>query len=160
MNKITKQEMILAILFAAIGLILTTKSFLTFDSGLTPIQGLIVYYIILFSLIIIMTKVGLSVAHIEIKQASQTIGLILIMISFFIVTNSENQYIQYATMGTYDGASPLFYHTEDAVVYYFYNTTLGVQSIALLRILTFVITPFILTLLGGYLVTKPKLNLL
>jgi len=158
--QLTKEEFLLAVLLALCGLIFSAKSWLVYMADLTPMQGFGIYYLILFIATLALSKLGFSVFNVKISDLSQILGLLLITFSFFVVFNWENPYVQYETMGDFDGASPAFYGSEDAVTWYFYTNTLGITDTDQARILTFVVTPFALTLLGGYLVAKPKLNLL
>lgn len=157
--EITKQEIIFAIVLAICGYIFTMTDWLKFLGRSTPLQGFLIYYGIIFVAMLILARYGLAFSP-KIKDVHQVIGVVLILFAFFLVFNWENPYVQYVTMGHLDGASPAFYGTEDGVTWDFWYTFMGVTNLEYARLLSFVFTPFILSLLGGYLAAKPKLNLL
>ena len=76
----------------------------------------------------------------------------MITFAFFILVDWTSPYIQYITGRKAEDVSPIFYQDEDGATYSFWNTIIKVNDIEQLRILTFVITPFLLALIGGLLV--------
>ena len=154
--KITKEEKILITILALAGFFFSSKKWLMFLDESNPITGLIIYYFIIFISFFFLSKLGLSLFKIEVKKTTQIIGIVLITFSFFIVFNWESQWVQYVTKGDVSSASSIFFQSEDGATFYFWNTILKI-GMNTSRILTFVVTPIILTLLGSYLVIKPQL---
>ncbi len=157
--KITAREWTLAVIFGAIGFIISMRSVLLFMGGLNPVLGFLIYYGIITIFLLVLSKLGLVIFDIKIKSFLQIIGTTLILFSFFILFNWENQYVQYVTTGSLDGASQMFYQSEDGVTWYLWSLLFGVGNLPLLRILTFIITPAFLSALGGLLIgEKVKIN--
>jgi hypothetical protein len=68
--------------------------------------------------------------------------------------NWENPYVQIVTTGSFEGASPVFYQSEDGVAWWAWSQLLPTANVETLRLLAFVFTPFILCLIGGLLVSE------
>ena len=153
-SDITVKEILLAIIFAIMGFLLTTKSWLLFLNGLSPIQGLIVYYVIMYSSLFILSQLGLIIWKFNIKSPLQVLGATMIVFAFFIVVDWESQYVQYITNADMSGASAVFYQSEDGATFYLWNTVLGISNIDVARLLTYVFTPFVLVLTGAVFVSK------
>lgn len=149
---ITAKEFYLAIAFAIIGFLLTTRLFLNTLEGLNLFLGFIVYYSIIFLTIFILSKLDLVIFGLKIENFSQKIGLIFITFSFFILVNLESPYVNIVTHGTAENVSNIYFMSEDGLVWGFWS--LMFNNVTLLRVLTFMVTPFILTLLGGLLVSE------
>ena len=149
--ELTSKEFALAIVLAFMGFTFSTRQWLLFLSGLSPLEGLIIYYIILYASLYVLSRLDLVVLGIKIKEPLQTFGLLLITFAFFITVNFENPYVQLVTMGNTQGASPVFYGSEDGAVWFLVSQF--VSDIWLCRMLTFVVTPFLLTILGCLLVS-------
>src|SRR5437588_9512502 len=99
-SRLTKQEIILAFVFAGLGFLASEKSVLLFLGGLNPVQGFAFYYVILFTATFIMSKLGLTVFDVEIKRFGQVLGTVMIFFAFFLIVNWTNPYVQYVTTGT------------------------------------------------------------
>jgi len=82
------------------------------------------------------------------------IRLVLITFSFFMLVNWESGYVQIATGYPENAVSPIMVQSEDGAIWYVWSRLLPYASVEQRRILTFVITPFILTLIGGLLVSE------
>jgi hypothetical protein len=93
----------------------------------------------------------LVVFGLKIDDPVKTFGLLLITFAFFVTVNWENPYVQLVTMGTTQGASPVFYGSEDGAVWFVVSQF--VSDVWLCRMITFVAVPFLLTILGGILVS-------
>jgi len=156
---ITAEEFGLAIALGFMGYIFSTSQFLLFLNALNPIQGFIVYYIILYGVLYALAKSGLVIYKFHIQNPVQVFGVLLITFSFFVVVDWSSPYVQYITTGSLSGASNVFTNNaEDSLAWYFWTTMAGVTDLATARLLTFVLTPFVLTLLGATLVKKAKIN--
>jgi hypothetical protein len=151
--KITPKDLTLAVVFAIMGFIFSERSWIQWMNSLNPIEGLFVYYIILYTSLFILSKLTLVVFGFRITNISQTFGLLLITFAFFILVNWVNPYVQYITTGSLSGASNVFYQCEDGATWYFWNTIVGIKDIETARILTYSVTTFILTLIGAGLVS-------
>lgn len=152
--KLTIQEIGLAFAFAVIGFIFSSRSTIMFLNGLSPMQGLIVYYIILYVSLYMLSRLDLVVFGFKIKDPMQTIGLLMITFAFFICVNWENPYVQLVTKGNVENVSPVFFQAEDGAVWFVWQSVFPWLDIETLRLLTFVVTPFALALIGGFLVSE------
>jgi hypothetical protein len=157
--KITQKELSLAISIAIMGFVLSSREWILFLNSLDPVQGLFVYYVILYSSLTVLSYLGLVIFNIKIKNPIQTFGLILITFAFFITVDWESPYIQLITKGNVENASTIFYQSEDGATWYFWSNVVGVKNIETLRLLTFVLTPFLLCLIGSYLVTQVEMGI-
>lgn len=147
----------LAFIFAIMGFIFTTRTWLKTLDKLNPIYGLIIYYIIITSFVILLEYFGLVISGIKYSTSWQTIGTILIIFSFFIVVSWESCYVNTITKGNCDDVSNVYLQSEDGAVYYFWSYF--TDNLSARRILTYVVTPFILTIIGQSLITQ-KVTLL
>jgi len=152
--ELTDKEVALAVILAVMGFIFSTHQWLLFLSGLTPLEGLIIYYIILYGALYVLSQLGLVVLGIKIKEPLQTFGLLLITFAFFIVVDWESAYVQYVTTSSLQGVSPVFLQAEDGAVFWVWQQLLPTAPVETWRILTYVLTPFMLTLIGGLLASE------
>lgn len=152
--KITRDEWLLAGIFAFLGFIFTTKVWLLWLNLQSPYIGFLVYYVIVYLSLFILSKLGLVVWKLEIKKPLQVLGAVLILFSFFLIFNWENPYVQLISTGHLDGASQIFYGSEDGITWMFWTQTVGIDNIDIARILTFVLTPFVLCILAGMMLNK------
>lgn len=147
-------KILIPILFGVIGLVTTSNLYLNFINELNPIFGLIMYYIVLLFVILIVEILGLVFINIEFgyNLIYQTIGLLLIIFSFNLVTSWESCYINQTVSenNSCDGVSNIYLQSEDGAVYYFYS--LFIDNININRILTYVVTPVVLSYIGIYLI--------
>ena len=155
---ITSKEFLLAVSLAVMGLVFSMREWILYLNSLNPIQGLLIYYIILYSSLIVLSKMGLVVFNIKIKNPIQTFGLLLITFAFFIIVDWESPYVQLITKGNIEQASNVFYESEDGAIWFFWTNVVGVKDVETARWLTFVITPFILVLVGAFLVSKVEIG--
>ena len=158
---LTREELIMALVFVVLGRFFSQKSWLMWLNSLTPLQGVLVYYGILFLSLIILSHYGLAIGKIHIGNWHQVLGVIMITFAFFIIFNWENQYVQITTMGCQNAnsGSHVFYQSEDGVTFDFWYNTMH-YPLDKARLYTYEITPAILAILGGILATRPKLNIL
>lgn len=145
---ITKNEFILALSFAVAGFIMSSREVILYFDSLNPIMGLALYYVIITVAVLIFSHYGLTVSGIKIKWSAQIFGTLLIAFVFFLVFNMENPLAQYYTGRVMEGASQIFYQSEDGAIFYLWQS-LGNLTVETIRILAFVITPFVLTLVGA-----------
>jgi hypothetical protein len=152
--KLTRREIYLALVFAVIGFFLTLRGFVGWLDVLTPLAGLVVYYVLLYSAIYVLSKFGLVIFGLRIEKPLQIIGLGLITFAFFMIVNWESEYVNLVTVGTSTGVSQAYWASEDGAVWYLWYHVVGVKDIEIARLLTFVLTPFLLALGGGFLLER------
>jgi len=160
--KLTSREFMLAVSFAVIAFLVSMKEFLLFLNGLTPIQGFLVYYGIVIITLTILSYFGLVIFNIKIQKFTQVVGATLIVFVFFLIFNWTNPLIQAQTLGAdkiNDCSNVFTNNSEDGLVFYFWNTIVGITDLNTLRLLVYPFTAFIISLIGGFLVeNKVKLT--
>ena len=151
---IHNKALLLAIIFAILGFIFTMRTWILWLDKLNPLQGLVIYYIIVTITIVILQKIGLIVGGIEFQEWNHTIGILLLYFSWHIIFNDTSCYINMVTKGQCDQKkiSTVFLNSEDGSTYYLWSKI--TTNIEYLRLLTYVITPFILTFIGVLLIQK------
>lgn len=135
------------------GFLLTTRFWITFMNRLSPVQGLLVTYTIIFLLLMILETTGVVVAGIPLETTGNAIGVLLIIFSFFLVINLESCYVNQVVHGHCDPdkTSTVYFHSEDGAVYYLWSYLTNDPTY--LRLLTYVVTPVVLSYVGVRLVT-------
>jgi hypothetical protein len=160
--KLTTREIALSLAFAVMGFVFYTRTFLLAINALNPIEGLFVYYIVIWSSLFVLSKLDLVVFGIKIKSLTQTIGLVLVTFSFFVVVDWSSAYVQWATTGHFTGASGIFYQDEDGFMWSVWSWIIPATSgvaIWIDRVLAFSVSPAILAIFGGILTSKkPRLG--
>ena len=149
---ITTKELYLALVFSLLGFLLTTRLLLNTLEGLNVFLGFIVYYAIIFLTIFVISKLDLVIFGFKIDNLAQKIGLVLITFAFFILVNWESPYVNIVTHGTAENVSSIYFMSEDGITWAFWDMIFN--NIQAIRVLTFIVTPFLLTLLGGLLVSE------
>ncbi|MEM3875274.1 MAG: hypothetical protein QXU45_09120 [Candidatus Bathyarchaeia archaeon] len=152
--QLTSKEVMLAIAFALLGFALSSRQWILFLDSLNPLQGLIVYYVIIFTSIFVLSRMDLVVLGFKIRGVKQTLGLTLITFAFFIIVDWESPYIQAVTGRSVEAVSPVYFQCEDGAVWYAWSQLLPMAPVETLRLLTYVFTPLLLALLGGFLVSE------
>jgi hypothetical protein len=152
--KLTMHEVWLALALALMGFALTSRSWLLFLDGLNPIQGLAVYYLILYVSLYMLSRLDLVVFGFKIKEPLQTLGLLLITFAFFICVDWESPYVQIVTGRGVENVSPVLFQSEDGAVWFLWQNAVPWADAETLRLLTYVATPLILALIGGLLVSE------
>lgn len=142
---------ILPFVLAFLGFIFSTRKWILFLNKLNPLNGLLIYYTILTLIIVTLEYFGLIIAGITFKSISQTIGTMLIIFSFFIIVCWESCYINTVIDGNCDNVSNVYLQAEDGAVYYVWSQFFN--NIEILRILTYIVTPFVLSAIGQNLIT-------
>lgn len=155
--EITAKEFQLAIAIAVIGFFFSLRSVLLFYDGLSPLVGLILYYVVFYTMLYLLAKEGLTVWHIKIDRPLQVFGAVLVTFAFFAATNMSSPFVQYTTRnGDIAGASNIYYQTEDGVLWSLWSNYIPVNdaNLQLLRVLTYIVSPFVIVLIGELFVTK------
>ena len=142
------REWILPIVFAVIGFMFSSYAWIHFLDNLNPLQGLIVYYIIIYITLMLLQYFGLIIAGIKFSTSFQSFGLLLIYYAFFIIFNYQSCWINYATGRKCEenDISNVYLQAEDGSIYYILNK-FGIQP-EHNRLITFVIMPFLLVFIG------------
>lgn len=136
-------------LFAFFGWAFSSAPFIAFLDKLTPVQGLIVYYLMMGGCIILLQFFGMRIGNVHFNTPLHTLGSLLILFSFFLILNWESEYIYFMT-GT-EARSNITVQSEDGAVYYIWRKLTG-NKLELSRWLTFVLTPFVLVTIGVWLI--------
>jgi hypothetical protein len=147
---------LLATVIAVIGFVFNTRTWILYLNDLTPVEGLIVYYVILYATLYVLSRMGLVVFGLKIDDPVETFGLLMITFAFFITVDWSSPYVQYVTTGSFQGTSNVFVNnSEDGMTWYLWSLLIPQvpANLLILRLLTFIVTPFILTVLGGLLVS-------
>lgn len=118
------KEITLAIALAVMGFLFTTHEMILFLNALNAIEGLAVYYVILYATLLVLSRMDLVIFGFKIKNVTQTIGLTIITFAFFITVNWTSPYVQYVSTGSLQGASNIFYQSEDGMTWYVWSTLL------------------------------------
>jgi hypothetical protein len=128
-------------------------------NGLNPIEGTIVYYVIVYAGLYGLAKIGLSLFGFEISTPAQTFGILMLNFAFHVTTNWADPWVQYVTTGSLLGMSNvLVNNSEDGLVWYVVYTLGGITNLFWTRILTFVMIPFLISIVALYLIKgKPVL---
>jgi hypothetical protein len=142
----------LPIFLALFGYIFTTHKWVLFTNSLTPAEGLLVYYSVVFAILFILQYFGLIIADIEFNSTRHLIGSVLIWFSFFILFDFSSCWTNYVNKGDCKSVPKVFLQTEDGATYSFWNQF--VEDPEKIRLLTYVFTPFILTLIAMFLIEK------
>jgi hypothetical protein len=145
------KKLALASIFAVMGYMLTTRPWLRYMDRLSPISGLGVYYLILTVSILALEYFGLVIAGIKFGSVRQTIGTMMVLMAFFIIVDWESCYVNIVNRGSCDPVSNVYMQAEDGAVFYLWSKI--TDNVQKARILTYVVTPFVLALLGQNLIT-------
>ena len=156
--RLTGREVLLAIIVGLMGFFLTLRSFLLFLNAMNPLVGFTIYQVIMFTILLALSRGDLVIFSVRIKSLTQTIGLWLITFALFITFSWCSSYVQYVCTGSFQGAANIFYNSQDGVTWWLWSLLIRPVSAFAIQvdyILTYVITPFALCLLGGYLAKGP-----
>lgn len=143
---------ILPFIFALLGYLMSSKTWLHWFDTLTPVEGLLVYYIAVIVSISILIYLGLVVAGQKFSSFSQLVGSVLIWFAFFVIIIWTNCYVATVVNGDCSNFSTVYLNTESGSTYYLWSKL--TKDLQTRRILTFVVTPFVLSLLGLLLVSE------
>ena len=158
-SRLTRRDVQLAVLIGIVGYLFSSRTWLFFMNGLNPIEGTIVYYVIVYAGLYGLAKLGLSIFGFKISTADQTFGLLMLNFAFHVTTNWADPWVQYVTTGSLGGMSNvLVNNSEDGLVWYVVYTLGGITNLFLARVLTFVVIPFLISTVALYLIKgKPVL---
>lgn len=136
----THQPLRLAAAIATAGFIFTSRPWLRWLNTLSPEMGLLVKNVIIFLIVYGLHYVDglVGTPHI------QALGILLVYMGFTLVFDYQSQWIVDA------GAPEVEKQTPDGAIYERARTTLGLSPDTA-RIVTFVIVPFVIVLIGSHL---------
>ena len=140
----------LALAFAVIGFVFTSRPWLRWLHTFSPEVGLAIKHVAILASIMM-----LNFADPTIKPEYKTgaIGIFLVYLAFMIVFNYQSKWVEDA------GSSNVQDQTPDGVLYLRARTNLNLNP-DLARLLTFVVVPFVLVFTGSRLLRRgQKLNL-
>jgi hypothetical protein len=157
--RLTGRDVKLAVLIGIVGYLFNSRTWLLFLNGLNPIQGTIVYYVIVYAGLYGLAKLGLSIFGFKISTADQTFGLLMLNFAFHVTTNWSSPWVQYVTTGSLVGMSNvLVNNSEDGLVWYVVYTLGGITNLFWARLLTFTVIPVLISMVALYLIKgKPVL---
>lgn len=140
----------LALAFALVGFIFTSKLWLRLLHSLSPEQGLVVKWVAILGSIFLLDWADPSL---KLEHKTQAIGVAMILASFNIIFNYQSEWIDDS------GSGNVQIQTPDGALYRRARTNLGLNP-DVARILVFVLVPFALVLGGSKLVRNgTKLNI-
>lgn len=149
----------LPVILGLLGLVFSSKSFIRRYARLSKGQGLILYYLIIFVVILGLQRLGLVIGDQKHESIAHALGTVLVIFSFFIIFDWESCYINQTLLGHCDPdkVSSVYMASEDGVVYQFWSSR--VATVEQARLLTFVVTPMILSLIGIALLGRDQVKL-
>lgn len=159
--RLESEELKLAVLLAMLGFIFSTKFFVDWLNSIEPWLGLAQWYIFMgFILHFFLDMIGFQVKSFKIRSdALSILGLLLVLFAFGIVTNwIESPLADIYAGGTGENLPNALLASEDGVTWLFWSRTVGIIDIETVKILTYIVTPFMLSMLGGLLISGKKLN--
>ena len=152
--KITERELYLAVAFAVIGFVFSLREVVIGLSSLSPVEGLVVYYIILYASLYVLSRLGLTIFGLKIERPLQILGLGLVTFAFFILVNWESGYVNLVVYNSETNLSQLYCASEDGALWWVFYDVLGIKDLEIARLLTYVLMPFLLALAGGFLLEQ------
>lgn len=157
MPLLERREIQFVMFIAFLGYVFSTREFIFWLNQLTPSAGLLFYYIVLAILLFAAYKLlNVRVGGIRLQgDPLQVLGSLLILFSFFLVTNWGESGLAAAYLNTQTPPS-VYMQTEDGAVWWFWQHY--TQDVEALRLLTYVFTPFVLTLIGASLVSRESIG--
>jgi len=159
MLELNRRDVALAVAIGVIGYVFSMRVWILFLSSLDSVSGFVMYYIVLYGILIVLSRMKLIIFAPKVGNLRGTLGVVLLTFALFATINWTNPYVQYMTTGNLTGASSVFYQAEDGLCWTFTTQILGIVNIELARIFAFSIVPALVALLGLSLVGgRVKLN--
>ena len=148
---ITKREFYLSLVFAVLGLFFTTSQYIEYRIGLSPLVGLLLTYVLLYITLFTLSKLGLIIWNMATFDFKQLAGILLILFSFMLITDWVSIY--YISQ-SYIDPNVIIPQSEGGAVYYIWDNLVGIEGENQLRVLTFILTPFFLSLTGSLFLSR------
>lgn len=146
--------LLLPISFLFIGYLVTTKKFVCFLNTLDPIKGFMLYYLIISISVLLLVKLGLVVSDIHFTSWNHFVGILLLNFAFFIIVIWTNCYFAEIIKGECKNFTRVYLNTESGATYHFWSSITRDRNLR--RLLSFVVTPFILSLIGIILIKNGR----
>lgn len=139
----------LALAFAAVGLVFTSRPWLRWLHSLSPEQGLAVKWMGILGAIFIIDTADPTL---KLEHKTQALGVVMVLAAFNMIFNYQSEWIDES------GSENVQVQTPDGALYRRARTDLGLNP-EMARLLVFVVIPFILVFFGSRLVRSgSKLN--
>ena len=157
------KDIVLAIIFAVIGLLVSTKFVTMFTDSLGPVWGMLLTSAIVLGSLLILSYLDLIIFKFNNDGVKKFFGLLFITFAFMIVTSQSSCY-QNLVIGKDCDVCSTYFQSPDGAVWHIWSSIIPVSVDALgaiffVRMLTYVLTPFVLTLIGGLLIKgAPKIQ--
>lgn len=140
----------LAVAFALVGFIFTSKLWLRWLHGLGPEHGLAVKWVAILGAILLLDWADPTL---KLEHKTQALGVVMVLAAFNMIFNYQSEWIDES------GSENVQIQTPDGALYRRARTVLGLDP-ELARLFTFVLVPFVLVFFGSRLVRNGrKINL-
>lgn len=146
-----------ALAFGLIGFLLSSRQYILAINQLSPVQGLLVYYLQIFLTLEVLQWFGLVVGGVRQETLWHTLGEMMIIFAFFMIVDLESKWVQIVVgeeTKQEQNCPKVYIQAEDGAVFYMWNEVLGFAA-DVSRWLTFVVTPAVLAF-GGMILTSGK----
>ena len=157
--KLNWHEFLFVILVGVFGFLASMKSVIVGLNKLNPIAGFFVYYFIWFGIVFALSLTGFMIFGHKIKNPFQIIGTLLIVFSVNVILNFTSGYTVLVASGSMANNLQILLASEDGLLWHLFYNVLGITNIFVSRILTYVISPMILSVIGVFLVKKVDLDM-
>ena len=124
---------------ALVGLVFTSRPWLQFLHTFTPEVGLLIKNALILGVILLLDWIDPSI---EFKHGAQALGVLFVYLAFTIIFNYQSDWIRES------GSENVGDQTIDGAIYHRARVSIGLQP-DVARLLTFVVIPFVLALLGS-----------
>lgn len=140
----------LAVAFALVGYIFTSKLWLRWLHSLGPEQGLAVKWVSIIGAILL---IDMTDPTLKLEHKTQALGVVMVLAAFNMIFNYQSEWIDES------GSENVQVQTPDGALYHRARTILGLNP-DMARIVVFVLVPFILVFFGSRLIRNgTKLNI-
>ncbi len=156
------KDIVLAIILGLMGFVFTTDMFVKFLNGLNPIVGLLAYYGFFFIMVMVLSKMDLIILTFQVKDWTKVIGMFLFTMALVIILAWGNYSIFSANAvlpAEQQLNSNILYQSMDGILWWGYSSLIGVDTalkLGIVRILTYVLSPFLLVLMAGLFIGKKQ----
>jgi hypothetical protein len=139
----------LALAFAIVGFVFTSKLWLRWLHGLGPEHGLAVKWVAILGSILLLDWADPSL---KLEHKTQALGVVMVLVAFNMIFNYQSEWIDDS------GSGNVQVQTPDGALYRRARTNLGLDPDTA-RLFVFVLVPFVLVFFGSRLVRNgSKIN--
>lgn len=124
---------------ALIGLVFTSRPWLRLLHTQSPEVGLVIKNAVIFLVILFLDWMDPTV---KLRHSTQALGVLFVYLAFLIIFNYQSDWIQES------GSDNVGDQTVDGAIYHRARTSLGLKP-GTARLVTFVLVPFFLVLVGS-----------